>query len=205
VYNQAESLICSSSRGTLLYNHFEGFGNDHQSHEDAHESGLEAFRTPTPGALAAHSYEMLNQPSVEFTRQTWWESLTRYYGGPRALATRRIVGDLSHLLVLVTPIFFIWAEIFPVLKFSSLQLLYCIVRSALHSILEDVPLTLVFLRSINVPLFFSTFHHPDQREHVQPSLVLAMLALSTLIQSGDLGLRQKGRLKACKFPSTCQC
>jgi hypothetical protein len=144
---------------------------------------------------------MLNQPSVEFTRQMWWESLTRYYGGPRALATRRIMEDL---LVLVAPISCIWAEIFLV-KFPNLQFLYCMVPCLLHSILEDVPLTLVFPPRINVPLFFSTFHYPSQREHVQPSLVLSMLALSTLFQSSEIGLGHRGRLKACEFPSMCQC
>jgi hypothetical protein len=188
-----------------VYSRFEDFENDHQSHEDAYESGLEASWTPTPYALAAHSYEMLNQPSVEFTRQMWWGSLTRYYGGPRALATRRITEDLSHLWALVAPIYFIWAEILPMLKFPSLQSISCIVRCLLHSILEDVWLILRFPPSINVTLFFSTFHHPDQREHVQPSLVFAMLALSTLFQSSEIGLGEKGRLKACEFPSMCSC
>jgi hypothetical protein len=118
----------------------------------------------------------------------WWESLARYYGGPRALATRRIAEDLSHLWVLVAPIYFIWAQKFPVLKFPSLQSLGCIVRCLLYPILEDVWLILVFLPTVNVPLFFSTFHHPSQREHVQPSLVFSMLALSTLLQSSDIGL-----------------
>jgi hypothetical protein len=87
-----------------VYNRFEDFGNDDQSHED--ESGLVASWTLTPDALAAHSYEMLDQPSVEFARQMWWESLTRYYGGPRALAARRITEDLSHLWVLVAHVSF---------------------------------------------------------------------------------------------------
>jgi hypothetical protein len=91
------------------------------------------------------------------------------------------------------------------LKFPSVQLPCCVVRCPQHSILEDVWLTLVFLPpSINVPLFFSTFHHPGQREYVQPSLVLAMLALSTLIQSGNLESGQMGRNRACEFHSVCQ-
>ncbi|KAF9519720.1 hypothetical protein BS47DRAFT_1083437 [Hydnum rufescens UP504] len=61
-----------------------------------------------------------------------------------------------------------------------------------------------FLAFINVPLFLSTFHHPDQREHVQPSLVLAMLALSTLLRSSDIGLGHKGRLKALELRDLAQ-
>ncbi|KAF9519737.1 hypothetical protein BS47DRAFT_1465441 [Hydnum rufescens UP504] len=38
--------------------------------------GWGGFWAPTPGALVAHSYEILNQPSVEFIRQMWWESLS---------------------------------------------------------------------------------------------------------------------------------
>jgi hypothetical protein len=101
VYNQAKRLIYCSRRGSLAYDRFQDFGNDYQSPD---ESGVEEVWTPTPDALAAHSYEMLNQPSVEFTRQMWWESLTKHYGGPRAHATRRITEDLSHLGVLLAPI-----------------------------------------------------------------------------------------------------
>jgi hypothetical protein len=32
-----------------------------------------------------------------------------------------------------------------------------------------------------------------------------MLALSTLFQSSEIGLGQKGRLKASEFPSMCEC
>ncbi|KAF9519740.1 hypothetical protein BS47DRAFT_1085425 [Hydnum rufescens UP504] len=171
-------MASNPTQGSLVYNRFQDLGNDYHSPE---ESGLEEFWTATPDALAAHSYEMLNQPSVEFIRQTWWESLTRHYGGPRVHATRHITTNLSHLC-------------------PSLQLLCCIVRCLLHSILEDVRMTL-FPSSINVPLFFSTLQQPGQREHVQPSLVVAMLALSTLLQSSDIGLGHQGRLKACEFPS----
>ncbi|KAF9519741.1 hypothetical protein BS47DRAFT_1288133 [Hydnum rufescens UP504] len=66
-------------------------------------------------------------------------------------------------------------------------------------------LTNISLPSINVPLFFSTFHHPSQREYVQPSLVLAMLALSILLQSSDMGLGQRGRLKALELRDLAQC
>jgi hypothetical protein len=197
VYDQAKGLIGCSCRGSLAYDRLQDFGNYYQSPD---ESGLEDIWTPTPDALAAHAYEMWSQPSVELTRQMWWGSLTMYYGGPRTLATRRIMEDLSHLLVRVALLFFYLAEIFSA-KFPNLQFLYCRVPCLLHSILEDVPLTLVFPPRINVPLFFSTFHHPSQWEHVQPSLVLAMLALSTLFQSSEIGFGQEGRLKACEFPS----
>ncbi|KAF9519727.1 hypothetical protein BS47DRAFT_1083978 [Hydnum rufescens UP504] len=156
-----DSLPEATGRMGLVYNRPQDVGNDHQSHE---ESEFEGFWTPAPDTMAAHSYEMLNQPSVEFTRQIWWETLTRYYGGPRALATRRIMEDLSHLF-----------------RISN-----------------------SFIACINVPLFFSTFHHPSQREHVQPSLVLAMLALSTLLQSSEIGFGQEGRLKALELRDLAQ-
>ncbi|KAF9519731.1 hypothetical protein BS47DRAFT_1358046 [Hydnum rufescens UP504] len=145
-------LPMASSGMHLTYGRFQDLGTDYQSPD---EPGLEEFWTSTPDALAAHSYEMLNQPSVEFIRQTWWESLTRYYGGPRAHATRRITEDLSHLF-----------------------------------------------RVSNSLLAF--FHHPSQREHVQPSLIVAMLALSTLLQSSDIGLGHQGRLKALELRDLAQ-
>jgi hypothetical protein len=134
VYDQAGKLICCSSRGNFVHNHFQYFGNDDQNREDADESEFEEFRAPTPDTLRGYSYEILDQPSVEFSRQMWWESLMRYYGGPRTHATRCITDDLSHLWVLVTPISLIWAEIFRVLKFPSLQFHGCIVRCLMHSI-----------------------------------------------------------------------
>jgi hypothetical protein len=116
-----------------VYDHFQDLGNDYRSHEDVDESELEEFWTPTPETLAAHSYEMLNQPSVEFIRQLWWESLTRYYGGPRALAPRRIMEDLSHLLVLAAPISLLRAEIFLVeVSESPIILLHCTHPPAFH-------------------------------------------------------------------------
>ncbi|KAF9519600.1 hypothetical protein BS47DRAFT_1387894 [Hydnum rufescens UP504] len=146
-------LRTASSRvqGSPVYNPFQDLRSDHPNHENTGESELESFWTPTPDTLVARSYEMLNQPSVEFPRQTWWESLVRCYGG---------------------------LELLP----------HVVLRATFH--------IFAFIAFINVPLFFSTFHHPSQREHVQPSLVFAMLALSTLLQSSDIiGLGQEGRLK----------
>ncbi|KAF9519604.1 hypothetical protein BS47DRAFT_1312196 [Hydnum rufescens UP504] len=160
-------LPMGSSRvqGGLVSNRFQDFENDGPSHEDADEFNFEEFWPPTPDTLGAHSYEMLNQPSVEFSRQMWWRSLTRYYGGTRAHATHCITDDLSHFFRVT------------------------------HSLFSF----------INLPLFFSTFHHPSQREHVQPSLVFAMLALSTLFRSTDIvGLGEAGRFKALELRNLAQ-
>ncbi|KAF9519718.1 hypothetical protein BS47DRAFT_1324447 [Hydnum rufescens UP504] len=158
-------LPMAASRMHLVPNFFGDVGNDQQGYEDADESEFEELSPPTPDTVGAHSYEILDEPSVEFSRQMWWESLTRYYGGPRAHATRRITNDLSHLF-----------------RVSNSMVSF-----------------------INIPLFFSAFHHPDQREHVQPSLVFAMLALSTLLRSSNIvGLGQTGRVKALELRDLAQ-
>ena len=106
-----------TSRDESLYARFQESGKDFPRHDDSEADGS---RSSTPDALAAHAHEMLNQPSAEFSRQVWWEALTRYYGGPKAAATRRIMDDISHLFVPVLPFFCILADMNPVFKFSSL-------------------------------------------------------------------------------------
>lgn len=51
----------------------------------------------------------------------------------------------------------------------------------------------------HVPTFFGNLFDPSRREHVQPGLVLAALALSTFWQSSEAGRGREGRAKALVF------
>lgn len=52
---------------------------------------------------------------------------------------------------------------------------------------------------MNFPLFMSAFHLHEHRMSLQPSLVYAVLALSTFLKSSNLEEGQSGRERACKL------
>lgn len=52
---------------------------------------------------------------------------------------------------------------------------------------------------MNVPLFLSAFHLHEHRLNLQPSLVYAILALSTFLKSSELEEGAVGREKASTF------
>ncbi|KII90502.1 hypothetical protein PLICRDRAFT_39063 [Plicaturopsis crispa FD-325 SS-3] len=56
----------------------------------------------------------------------------------------------------------------------------------------------------HIPSFFNAFLNPDQRVGMQPSLVYALLAISTLFQSSEAGRGEDGRARAVKFANEAQ-
>ncbi|KAF8527466.1 hypothetical protein BU17DRAFT_81636 [Hysterangium stoloniferum] len=104
------------------------------------------------------SYEIGAEPSLDFSRKTWWDSLLATYlpGSNRGAAARQIQADLQFLF------------------YSSNY----------------------FLSFFNVPLFFGVFCNPIERDKMQPSLVLAGLALSTFMKSSEINRGSAGRLRA---------
>ncbi|KAH9886034.1 hypothetical protein C8Q73DRAFT_795551 [Cubamyces lactineus] len=57
-------------------------------------------------------------------------------------------------------------------------------------------ISLLWFSFLNIPLFFSSLMNPIERRNIQPSLVLATLALSTLLQSSKLERGAKGMNRA---------
>lgn len=49
---------------------------------------------------------------------------------------------------------------------------------------------------INAPLFFTTFHNPEDRDNMQPCLLLVCLALVNLTRAGELENGEAGRMVA---------
>ncbi|CDO76931.1 hypothetical protein BN946_scf185006.g13 [Trametes cinnabarina] len=113
------------------------------------------------------------QPSVQFTRETWWDALLALYAAPlddpdrlpplsvdlRNSASERVAADLRFLF-----------------------------KISIH-----------WYSFINIPRFFSTLFNPARRTYIQPSLILGMLGLATLNQSSELELGAKGRDKALRL------
>ncbi|KAJ7189857.1 hypothetical protein GGX14DRAFT_484326 [Mycena pura] len=117
-----------------------------------------------------------SQPSIDFSRKIWWDSLLSLYLSPsstrldnvsvsqRNLAGQQISTDLRFLF-----------------RTSSYWF------SFLHA-----------------PTFFSNFYDPARRERMQPSLVLAALAMSTFWQSSEIGWGHQGRVRAIRFRDEAQ-
>ncbi|KAL4063290.1 hypothetical protein V8B97DRAFT_2026456 [Scleroderma yunnanense] len=125
---------------------------------------------------------LASEPSLEFTRKTWWDSLLAIYttdafGHPISMS-------LGHTL-------------------TSAERH----RAAVH-ITADLRFlfraTSYMFSFINVPSFLSTFMNPRKREQMQPSLVYAALAISTYLQSSDVGMGKRGRRKALRLRDVAQ-
>lgn len=114
---------------------------------------------------------IVGQPNLDFSRKIWWDSLLSLYLSPNS----------AHLE-----------------SFSASQRSFATQRisSDLRFLFRTSNYWFSFLHA---PTFFSNFYEPSKREHVQPSLVLAALALSTFWQSSEIGLGHHGRERALKF------
>jgi len=118
-------------------------------------------------------------PSLNFTRQTWWDALLTMYAAS---------GD--------SPI--------P----TSLTLTHTQREAASSHILFDIKflfrVTPYLFCFFNVPRFYSLFSDPARRLELQPSYILAMLAVATFLQSSETGLGAEGREKALRLRDEAQ-
>ena len=120
--------------------------------------------------------EIGSEPSLTFTRKIWWDSLLSLYLSPTS----------KHLQVL-----------------SASQR-----ESAARNIITD--LRFIFRASnywfsfFHIPSFFGKFCDPVKREKIQPSLVLALLAMATFFQSSEVGYGKEGRERALRFRDEAQ-
>ena len=118
-------------------------------------------------------------PSLNFTRQTWWDSLLTLY----ATSGNSLVP-------------------------TALTLTHPQREAAFDHIIFDIKflfrVTPYLFCFFNVPRFFSLFSDPARRIELQPSYILAMLAVATFLQSSETGLGAEGRNKALKLRDEAQ-
>lgn len=116
------------------------------------------------------------EPSLNFNRKVWFDSLLSLYIFP-ASAQRRALTSMQR-------------------------------QAAAQDITSDI--RFLFRESnywfsfFHVPTFFGNYFDPLRRQRIQPSLVLAMLAMSIFWQSSDIGLGRSGRERALRFRDEAQ-
>ncbi|KAH9846413.1 hypothetical protein C2E23DRAFT_744131 [Lenzites betulinus] len=141
----------------------------------------DSFMLPDPPTLGENENEeqeeetaetLSSEPSMQFTRDTWWDSLLMHYAmdtgqgdapaftaDRRGAATRRVFKDIRSLFR--TSIY--WGSF------------------------------------VHLPRFFEALLDPARRSSIQPGLILSMLAVGTFVQSSNLRLGSLGRTRALKL------
>lgn len=123
-------------------------------------------------------YRLVAEPTMDFARKTWWDSLLSLYYAPeipphllgaltlsqRDLTTRSITSDLR----------FLW-------RVSN-----------------------YWFSFVHVPTFFGRLFDPVRRAQMQPSLILAALALATFFQSSEVNRGDAGRRMALRLRDEAQ-
>ncbi|KAJ7147121.1 hypothetical protein C8R43DRAFT_890324 [Mycena crocata] len=117
-----------------------------------------------------------SQPSLDFSRKTWYDNLLSLYLSPAS-------GRLQ------------------LLSASQRDLASQRIQSDLRFFFRTSNYWFSFLHA---PTFFSNFYDPSKRQHIQPSLILAALALSTFWQSSEIGQGHQGRVRALRFRDEAQ-
>lgn len=112
-------------------------------------------------------------PSVQFTRETWWDALLSVYAVP---------ADRPDLIPTLT------VDVRNKTSDRIAADLRLVFRTSFH-----------WLSFINIPRFFSALFNPVTRQTIQPSLILAALGIATFLQSSEMELGAKGREKALRL------
>ncbi|KAG8854816.1 hypothetical protein FRB96_007345 [Tulasnella sp. 330] len=117
---------------------------------------VQAMTAPTPLGKKDPTPPNANighEPSLQFSRATWWDCLLNAYTPPPSTASYATTARHDAASEISRDVFLFF---------------------------KAAPLWLSFL---NVPLFFDVFYHPELRAAVQPALVLSILAYSKFLQS----------------------
>ncbi|OJT03184.1 hypothetical protein TRAPUB_6232 [Trametes pubescens] len=113
------------------------------------------------------------EPSIVFTRETWWDALLALYAAPldRPSAVPALTHDLRN---------------------STSERIAVDLRSLFQSSIH-------WYSFIHIPRFFASLFNPSARRTIQPSLILATLALATFAKSSETELGARGRDKALRL------
>jgi hypothetical protein len=123
-------------------------------------------------------YQLISEPSMDFARKTWWDSLVSLYFAPDVL---------PHLLPPLSP-----AQR----------------EAATHGIISDLRhlcrTSNYWLSFIHVPTLFGYLFDPVRRGQMQPALITAALALAVFNQSSEVGRGDQGRRMALRLRDEAQ-
>ncbi|EIN12958.1 hypothetical protein PUNSTDRAFT_118598 [Punctularia strigosozonata HHB-11173 SS5] len=119
-------------------------------------------------------------PSLNFARKTWWDALVELYYAPEQF--RRVPG-------------------LPMMTASQRNAAATEITMDLRFIFRSSNYWFSFL---HVPRFFAAYFDSSSRAFMQPSLILSLLAVSTLIQSSEIRKGRQGREKALRLREEAQ-
>ncbi|THH30719.1 hypothetical protein EUX98_g3454 [Antrodiella citrinella] len=126
-----------------------------------------------------HKPQIGAEPSLHFTRDTWWDALLSFYSG-------RSYGRAANSTTLTS------AE-----RDSTVQ-------QVLTDLQQLFRASNYWFSFLNVSRFFTRLLDPLQRQRMQPSLVLGALAVSVFIHSSEREGGQKGRAWAMRLRDEAQ-
>ncbi|KAJ7600829.1 hypothetical protein C8J56DRAFT_813769 [Mycena floridula] len=114
------------------------------------------------------------QPSLDFTRRIWWDSLLSLYAtGNRHQALTSAERNIAAQGVA-----------------TDIKFLFRISHT--------------WFSFIHVPTFFANYHDPVRRQQIQPCMILAAIAISVFFQSSEQGRGMEGRQQAMRFRDEAQ-
>ncbi|KAI0917327.1 hypothetical protein AcW1_007456 [Taiwanofungus camphoratus] len=119
------------------------------------------------------------EPSIKFVRETWWDALLSLYSTP-------FDHPRGHLMPLS-----------PGLREAAIRHIIADFRSFFRH-------SCYWFAFLNATRIFDCLRGPDSRTSLQPSLVLAALAISTFYQSSEEGQGAQGRDRALKLRDEAQ-
>ncbi|KAJ2971956.1 hypothetical protein NUW54_g12374 [Trametes sanguinea] len=111
--------------------------------------------------------EITTVPSVQFTRETWWDALLTLYAAPLDNP-----GQIPHMTV--------------ALRNSTAERVAADLRFLFK-------VSIHWYSFLHIPRFFAALFNPARRSAIQPSLVLGLLGLATFNQSSELELGARPR------------
>ncbi|KAH7911716.1 hypothetical protein BJ138DRAFT_1006003 [Hygrophoropsis aurantiaca] len=177
------NLSLNGLDASLVSTAVQGISEDDMYHIGPLMSDLrnlpQAFITQFDDDSSENSDEIINitaEPSLDFTRKTWWDSLL-------ALYTTSSAGYL------------------PVLTLSQRNQATNLVTNDLRFLFRTANYWFSF---IHVPNFLGTYFNPEKRDRMQPALLPAALAMATFFQSSEAGLGKEGRDRALRLRDVAQ-
>ena len=158
-----------------LYNPYQWAVNRDQDTSAAYIS------QPEDETIAPYGFNMVQTPSLEFVRKTWWDTLLdTYCSEPYYTAAIAARYESAYGLSVPVP-----GDAYAI-SAGRQQVAQIIVRD-LQSVFKD---SIFWFAFFNVPLFFGTFFRA--RESMQPALVLALLMFSNYLRSSTFELGSEG-------------